>query len=180
LTLVEVVIGGVALWLLKLLLGSLIGQQVKGSVPDYTASKARAAARLLPPDLAEEYEEDWLAELKGPLKDKPLSALKYALGLRLAARRIAARYERARFGLPSLARPELAERVRRLIGIARSLVVIFRFVLFGLLGTIIGLWFATHNETLVLVAVGLVAAVFGFLLLLLFRESLALSRERGS
>lgn len=170
-------IGGCALWLLKHLLGSLISQQMKGSVPDYTASKARAAARLLPPDLAEEYEEDWLAELQGPLKDKPLSALKYALGLRLAARRIAARSEYSRLRPSSVARSKIAERIRWMAGIAKSLAVVLRAIWFGLFVAVIGLWFLTHNETLVLVAFGTVAVAFGLLFLGILRAALALSRE---
>lgn len=82
------VVLAVIAWTIKQIVGPLIGQQARGSVPDYTAAKARAAAKLLPPDLAEKYEQDWLAELDG-LADKPLSAIGYARGLRRGARRIA-------------------------------------------------------------------------------------------
>ena len=67
-------------------------------------AKARAAAKLLPPELAEKYEADWLAELDS-LADKPLSAIGYARGLRRGARRIASQtsgFERRRLSLPSL------------------------------------------------------------------------------
>jgi lipopolysaccharide/colanic/teichoic acid biosynthesis glycosyltransferase len=66
----------------------LIAQQAKGSIPDYTARKARDAARLLPAEIAADYEHDWLAEL-GALDGKPLSAIRYARGLPKAARSIA-------------------------------------------------------------------------------------------
>ena len=111
-TLAVVVIGGVLLWLVKQVLGPLIGQQVKGSIPEYTADKARAAARLLPPEIAEEYEQAWVAELKGPrLKNKPLSALKFALGLRRAARRIRAKAARPPFRLAQFARSTINARI---------------------------------------------------------------------
>jgi hypothetical protein len=170
-------IAGGLLWLLKHLLGSLVSQQVKGSVPDYTASKARAAARLLPPDLAVEYEEEWLAELKGPLNNKPLSALKYALGLRLAARRIAARSQHSSFRLSSSIVSRLTERVHFVTRVAKSLVVVLRPVWFGLFGAIVGLWFLTHNQTLVLAASGMVGLGFVILFLGIFRISLALRNE---
>jgi hypothetical protein len=173
------VIGAGVLWLLKHLLGSLVSQEMKGSIPDYTVSKVRAAARLLPPDLAEEYEEDWLAELEGPLKDRPLSALKYALGLRLAARRIAARSEHSRFRLSSVPRSKIAERIRWMAGIAKSLAVVLRPIWFGLFVAIIGLWFSTHNETLVLVALGTVGAAFGLLFLGVLRVAWTLAQERA-
>lgn len=80
---------GLAFWALRLLGGLLIGQQVKGSIPDYTAARARAAARRLPHGLAERYEEEWLASLEA-LVDKPISALRYAHGLRRAASSISA------------------------------------------------------------------------------------------
>jgi hypothetical protein len=84
----ELLVLAVILWLAKQMVGPLIGQQMKGSVPDYTAGMARAAAKLLPPELAEKYEQDWLAELHA-LASKPFSAIRYALGLRRAAHRIA-------------------------------------------------------------------------------------------
>lgn len=77
------------LWIAKQALGSLIGQQIKGSVPDYTAKEAVRAAGRLPAELTEEYEAVWLAELAA-LEGKPISALRYACGLRRAARRIIA------------------------------------------------------------------------------------------
>jgi lipopolysaccharide/colanic/teichoic acid biosynthesis glycosyltransferase len=76
-------------WILRQILTALIGQQIRGSVPDYTSAKAKAAAKLLPDELAESYLEDWLAELDA-LRDKPLSALRFAGGLSRAARTIAA------------------------------------------------------------------------------------------
>ena len=53
-------------------LGSLIGQQARGSVPDYTHRLVKRAAEMLANELAASYEEDWLAELKA-LENKPLS-----------------------------------------------------------------------------------------------------------
>jgi lipopolysaccharide/colanic/teichoic acid biosynthesis glycosyltransferase len=84
-----IVIGLALLWLAKQAIGPLIGQQISGSVPDYATRKAREAARLLPSDVAADYEEVWLAELQA-LGGKPLSALQYARGLRSAARSITA------------------------------------------------------------------------------------------
>jgi lipopolysaccharide/colanic/teichoic acid biosynthesis glycosyltransferase len=75
-------------WLAKQILGALLSQQIKGSIPDYTMGKAIAAARLLPPELAKSYLEDWLAELD-TLERKPMTALRYARGLAAAARTIA-------------------------------------------------------------------------------------------
>lgn len=98
------------LWVLKQVFGPLIGQEAKGSIPDYTASKARSAARRLPPGLADEYEEIWLAELEA-LKDKPLSALKFARGLRRAGSRI------AKGSAHSLSRPRAFARVGAHVGI---------------------------------------------------------------
>jgi hypothetical protein len=82
-----ILIASILFWLVKEVLGELVGQQFKGSIPDYTARKARAAARLLPDAIAAEYEQDWLAELEA-LEGKPLSALRYAHGLGNAARSI--------------------------------------------------------------------------------------------
>jgi hypothetical protein len=112
LTPAAIVVGGILLWLVKQVLGPLIGQQAKGSIPDYTAGKARKAARLLPPDLAEEYEQAWVAELKGPdLENKPLSALKFAHGLRHAARRIRVKAGLSRFRLVEFARLVVGRRL---------------------------------------------------------------------
>lgn len=81
-------VGVVLVWLAKQVLGTLIGQQVKGSVPDYAAHRARAAAQKLPVELREEYETEWLAEL-ATLSAKPLTAIRYANGLGRAASEIA-------------------------------------------------------------------------------------------
>jgi lipopolysaccharide/colanic/teichoic acid biosynthesis glycosyltransferase len=82
-------LGVAVLWFLKQVFAAILGQQVKGTIPDYTARRARAAAEKLPPDLSAEYEDEWLAELT-ILSGKPLSALKYAYGLSRAAAEIAA------------------------------------------------------------------------------------------
>jgi ABC-type multidrug transport system fused ATPase/permease subunit len=112
LTSATIAVGGILLWLLKQVLGPLIGQQAKGSIPGYTADKARKAARLLPSYLAEEYEQTWLAELKGPsLNDKPLSALKFALGLRHAARGIRIKSGLSRFRLVEFAHSVVGRRL---------------------------------------------------------------------
>ncbi|MBS1679266.1 MAG: sugar transferase [Actinobacteria bacterium] len=77
-------------WVLRPIVGALLGQQAKGSVPDVTAAMARSAARILPEDERDRYEEEWLGEL-GALSEKPLSALRFAVGLRRAAYRISGR-----------------------------------------------------------------------------------------
>jgi len=82
-------LGLALLWLVKQVLGMLLSQQINGSISDYTARKAKAAARTLPSDVAAEYEEAWLAELS-VLDRKPLSAIRYVRGLPRAARSIAA------------------------------------------------------------------------------------------
>lgn len=75
-------------WLAKQILGSLLTQQARGSLAEYAAKRARAASKLLPAELAEEYREEWLAGLL-TLETKPLSAVRYACGLERAARGIA-------------------------------------------------------------------------------------------
>jgi lipopolysaccharide/colanic/teichoic acid biosynthesis glycosyltransferase len=82
-----ILVVGLVLSVLRFLAGLLLGQQVKGSIPDYTAARARAAAGRLPQGLAVKYEEEWLATLEA-LADKPISAIKYAHGLRTAANSI--------------------------------------------------------------------------------------------
>jgi lipopolysaccharide/colanic/teichoic acid biosynthesis glycosyltransferase len=88
-SLVLIAAGLALVWLAKQALGPLIGQQVSGSVPEYTASKAKAAARMLPSEVAADYEETWMAELEA-MAEKPFSAIRYARGLRRAARSITA------------------------------------------------------------------------------------------
>jgi hypothetical protein len=83
-----IVVCFVVAWIAKQIVGTLLAQQVKGSIVDYTTAKAVAAARQLSSALAEEYEEAWLAEL-GELEHKPISALLFAVGLSRAARAIA-------------------------------------------------------------------------------------------
>jgi lipopolysaccharide/colanic/teichoic acid biosynthesis glycosyltransferase len=84
-----VIFGLLCVWVAKQVLASLIGQQVRGSIPDVTNAMARRAACSLPPELADSYEEDWLAELDA-LERKPLSAIRFARGLSGAARTIRA------------------------------------------------------------------------------------------
>jgi hypothetical protein len=88
-TVVVLLVVGFVLWVLKSVAGSLLGQQIKGSIPEYATRKATSAAQLLPQELAAEYLEEWLAELEA-LDDRPLSTLRFAMGLSVAARRIAA------------------------------------------------------------------------------------------
>ncbi|MGB7587303.1 MAG: sugar transferase [Solirubrobacterales bacterium] len=88
-TALAIAAGLLLLWLVKQVAGMLISQQVKGCIPAYTARKAAAAARLLPSDLAAEYEADWLGEL-ATLDGKPISALRFARGLPRASRSISA------------------------------------------------------------------------------------------
>jgi len=85
-------------WFAKQALGALIGQQVRGSIPDYTARKARSAAKRLPDGYRQQIEEEWLAEL-AVLDSKPLTAIKYAHGLLRAAAEIA--YETGSRCLPT-------------------------------------------------------------------------------
>jgi lipopolysaccharide/colanic/teichoic acid biosynthesis glycosyltransferase len=75
-------------WIAKQAAAGLIGQQLRGSIPDYTRAKALAASRILPAELEWDYLETWLAEL-AELENKPLSALRFAHGLHPAARAIA-------------------------------------------------------------------------------------------
>ena len=96
------------LWAAKQIFGSLIGQQARGSVPDYTHRLVKRAAEMLPNELAASYEEDWLAELKA-LENKPLSAIRYARGLSRAARSISTVAVGAE--LPS----RLSETLRRMV-----------------------------------------------------------------
>lgn len=84
-----IMVGVVAAWVAKRVIASLIGQQVRGSIPDVTRTMARRAARKLPPHLADSYEEDWLAELDA-LENKPLTAIRFARGLSRAVRVICA------------------------------------------------------------------------------------------
>jgi sugar transferase EpsL len=100
-TLTAVLFGAVfigAAWVLKQALGAIVGQQVKGSIPDYTASKARSAAKRLPEGCREQIEEEWLAEL-AMLASKPITAIKFAHGLARAATEIA--YETGSYCSPS-------------------------------------------------------------------------------
>jgi lipopolysaccharide/colanic/teichoic acid biosynthesis glycosyltransferase len=83
-----IIAGLLVLGCLKLIGGSLLGQQAKGSIPLYTVRRAKAAAELLPPPLRNRYLEEWLAELQA-LENRPLSAIRYASGLATAARVIA-------------------------------------------------------------------------------------------
>lgn len=160
---------GVALWVLKQIVGPLIGQEVKGSIPDYTAGRARAAAQLLPPDLAAEYEEAWLAELN-TVRDKPLSALRYAWGLRPAARRIAAhprvlpatlvRY------IPGMGRLlNIRDRLERVsvIALVRGVALLTLAAVVAVLGAIV-LFVSVPIPRLVLFVVGLVPAVLSVLI----------------
>lgn len=84
-----IMLGLLALWLLKQVIGTLISQQIRGSIPDYTARKAVVAARRLPDHLVDEYEANWLAELE-TLERRPISALRFAHGLAKASRSISA------------------------------------------------------------------------------------------
>jgi len=89
---IALLLAACAVWLARLVLGALFAQQVKGSLPEYTARRARAAAGRLPQQLRGRYEEEWLAELEAQ-REKPLSALRFAHSLPKAARAIAAQAE---------------------------------------------------------------------------------------
>lgn len=86
---IALVLAACTVWLARLVLGALFAQQVKGSLPEYTARRARAAAGRLPEQLRGRYEEEWLAELEAQ-REKPLSALRFAHSLPKAARAISA------------------------------------------------------------------------------------------
>lgn len=86
-TLSLAVAGLVALWILRQLAGSLLGQELRGSIPEVVDRMARRAADLLPDEDRDRYGSTWLAELEA-LRDKPLSALLFARGLRRAAHTI--------------------------------------------------------------------------------------------
>jgi lipopolysaccharide/colanic/teichoic acid biosynthesis glycosyltransferase len=106
----------VVAWVAKQILAALIGQQVKGSIPDYASHRARAAAQRLPAEMREAYAAEWLAEL-ATLDAKPLTAIRYAAGLSRAASDIA----RAS-GLQSPAgRLAVASRARDVVGSAMLL-----------------------------------------------------------
>jgi len=113
-------LGLLALWISKQVFGSLIAQQVKGSVPGWTAKRVEAAVELLPDELRDECRADWLAELT-TLEDKPITALRFALGLRRAARGISFRQttgEARTFGAGALAGwRALGTKVVRLSGV---------------------------------------------------------------
>lgn len=89
-TLLLILLGVVFSWLVKQALGALVGQQVRGSIPEYTAGRVRSAVQKLPSDLKEAYEAEWLAEL-ATLDAKPITAIRYVNGLSRAAREIAQR-----------------------------------------------------------------------------------------
>jgi lipopolysaccharide/colanic/teichoic acid biosynthesis glycosyltransferase len=93
-------------WIAKSVLSELIGQEVKGSIPGWSAALARSAARRLPPELQGTYEEAWLGEL-AMVRDKPLSSLRFAFGLRRAAKGIAK--------VESAGQGEQLERVNRVL-----------------------------------------------------------------
>jgi lipopolysaccharide/colanic/teichoic acid biosynthesis glycosyltransferase len=116
-------IGGIlcaTAWIVKQVFGALVGQQVRGSVPDYTARAARFAAKRLPAECRQQIEEEWLAEL-AVLGQKPLSAIKYARGLRKAATEIA--YEAGSHCAPPTG-SVIAARVRDFSWSAITLVVL--------------------------------------------------------
>jgi lipopolysaccharide/colanic/teichoic acid biosynthesis glycosyltransferase len=136
----------VVVWVLKEILGSLVSQQVKGSIPEYTTCKAIAAARILPQNLADEYLEDWLAELDA-LEDRPLTALRYARGLANAARLIA-----VLGGAPiSYSRPHvLLHRASDIVGSAAA--ITFLWPIWTLLTLILqcGVWRSHTRRSIIL------------------------------
>ena len=177
-----IVVGGILLWLVKQVLGPLIGQQAKGSVPGYTADKARKAARLLPPDLAEEYEQVWVAELKGPdLENKPLSALKFALGLRHAARGIRVKAGLSRFRLVEFVRLVVGRRVSARPSTVRNRVEVLAWaigaiILLQAVAVVVSLTLTLGLSLLVLPA--LLVTVFLVWSLWMWRRVLSVARKR--
>jgi lipopolysaccharide/colanic/teichoic acid biosynthesis glycosyltransferase len=95
----------VLLWILRQAFGPLIAEEARGSLDAWCEHLATRAARSLPPETAEGLEEDWLAEL-ATLERRPLSALRFALGLSRAARGIARHASPVRppVGYPAFAR----------------------------------------------------------------------------
>ena len=79
----------IALGLLRAILVSLMAGETKGAFAAYLRARVHKAASKLDPDLAIEQEQEWLEEL-AMLGDRPIRALLFARGLRLAARAIAA------------------------------------------------------------------------------------------
>lgn len=170
----ELLVLAAILWVAKQIIGPLIGQQIKGSVPDYTASKARAAVKLLPPELAEQYEQDWLAELHA-LANKPFSAIRYAGGLRRAARRIASQtpgFDRHRPSLPaveSLRRRRMSKRTaeQNAILAARIFALIFFLFVATIVFFVVSLAFRPDNRVTSMDAFSVVGGIASTAVLLL-------------
>lgn len=81
----------------------LLGGEIKGLIGDSLARWVKKAAERLPPELRDDQEDEWLAEL-GELRDRPIRALRFVRGLRMAAR-----------GITEGLEPELAELAERRI-----------------------------------------------------------------
>jgi|tagenome__1003787_1003787.scaffolds.fasta_scaffold20974625_5 hypothetical protein len=95
---VAVAVALVALSLLRGVVTSLVVGEVKGVLMDKLQDRARHAATMLSNDVAEDVLDEWLAELEA-LTDRPVSAMRFARGLRKAASAIAA--EGASLATPS-------------------------------------------------------------------------------
>ena len=63
---------------------SIIVGELKGALQDRLAGRIRRAAAELPPELAAEFEDEWLAELEAA-KDRPLTAIRYVRGVSSSA-----------------------------------------------------------------------------------------------
>lgn len=103
-------VGAIGLWALNLLRSMaepLIKAEVAGSLEDRLTARVRKAAELLPTEIAEELEAEWLAELDA-VRDRPRLALRFVRGLPTAAAAIAADLQPASIGA-GLGRPLLGD-----------------------------------------------------------------------
>lgn len=72
------------------ILKALVLKEVQGALAERLEGRVRDAVNSLPPDLAREYEREWLIELQAAEASRPLKAILLVAGLPKAAREIAA------------------------------------------------------------------------------------------
>jgi hypothetical protein len=82
------VVGAIILGTLRSLVTSLLAGEVKAALAVWLDRRVDRAAMLLPPDEADDQAAEWRAELAA-YGDRPLAAIRYALGLWHASLRIA-------------------------------------------------------------------------------------------
>lgn len=85
-------IGGVVVLVLVPLVGALAHDEVTGWLPYAGRALLRSAARRLPADQRPRWEEEWLAEHEARA-DRPVTALMFAVRVRLNARETAGELE---------------------------------------------------------------------------------------